>query len=66
MHSLFYLKNDPGERRNRFAGGRKIARMLAAKLFAYEKDSPRHNAAYVDIKLDNKSLEQLRTLGYIH
>jgi hypothetical protein len=43
-----------------------MARMLAANLFAYEKDSPRHNTAYVDIELDNKSLEQLRTLGYVH
>lgn len=65
-HLLYDLKEDPGERRNRFADGREMARRLATKLFAYEKDSPRHNAAYVDIELDNKSLEQLRTLGYVH
>jgi hypothetical protein len=63
---LYDLKEDPGERRNRFADGGEMARMLAANLFAYEKDSPRYNTAYVDIELDNKSLEQLRTLGYVH
>ena len=65
-HSLFYLKNDPGERKNRYAHEGKIAKMLATNLFTYEKDSPRYNAAYVDIELDKKSIEQLRTLGYIH
>ena len=65
-HLLYDLKEDPGERRNRFADGGEMARMLAANLFAYEKDSPRYNTAYVDIELDNKSLEQLRTLGYVH
>jgi len=65
-HLLFDLNEDPGERRNRFADDRKMGRRLAANLFAYEKDSPRYNAAYVDIELDNKTLEQLRTLGYVH
>jgi arylsulfatase A-like enzyme len=65
-HLLYDLKEDPGERRNRLADGREMARMLAANLFAYEKDNPRYNAAYVDIELDNKSIEQLRTLGYVH
>jgi hypothetical protein len=65
-HLLYDLKEDPRERRNRFADEREMARMLAANLLAYEKDSPRFNAAYVDIELDNKSLEQLRTLGYVH
>lgn len=65
-HSLFYLKNDPGERKNRYAHEGKIAQMLATNLFTYEKDSPRYNAAYVEIELDKKSIEQLRTLGYIH
>jgi arylsulfatase A-like enzyme len=64
-HLLYNLKEDPGERRNRFDDGRETARMLAARLFAFEKDSPRYSAAYVDIELDNKSLEQLRTLGYV-
>ena len=39
--------------------------MLATSLLAYEKDSPRYNTAYVDVELDNKRLEQLRTLGYV-
>jgi hypothetical protein len=40
--------------------------MLAAGLLAYEKNCPRYNTAYVDVELDDKRLEQLRTLGYVH
>jgi len=64
-HWFYNLKEDPGERRNRFSDGRDTARMLAASLLAYEKDCPRYNTAYVDIELDDKRLEQLRTLGYV-
>ena len=64
-HWFYNLKEDPGERRNRFSDGRDTARMLAASLLAYEKDCPRYNTAYVDVELDDKRLEQLRTLGYV-
>jgi len=64
-HWYYNLKEDPNERRNRFSDGRKTARMLAANLFTYEKDCPRYNAASIDVELDKKSLEQLRTLGYV-
>jgi len=64
-HWFYNLKEDPGEIRNRFSDGRETARMLAASLLAYEKDCPRYNTAYVDVELDDKRLEQLRTLGYV-
>lgn len=64
-HSLFDLGRDPGEDRNRYAEEQKTAQKLAANLFAFEKDCPRYNPGYVDIELDKKSIEQLRSLGYV-
>ena len=64
-HWYYNLKEDPNERRNRFSDGRKTAKMLANNLLAYEKDCPRYHAASIDIELDKKGLEQLRTLGYV-
>jgi arylsulfatase A-like enzyme len=66
VHSLFDLKRDPGEVRNRHAKERTTAQRLATNLFAFEKACPRYNAEYVDIQLDKKSIEQLRSLGYVH
>jgi hypothetical protein len=65
-HSLFDLKRDPGEDRNRYAEEQRTAHRLATNLFAFEKACPRYNADYVDIQLDKKSIEQLRSLGYVH
>ena len=39
---------------------------LAKSLFAFEKSCPRYSAEYVDFQLDKKSIEQLRSLGYVH
>lgn len=64
-HWYYDLKEDPNERRNRFSDGRKTAKMLARNLLAFEKDCPRYHAASIDIELDKKGLEQLRTLGYV-
>jgi arylsulfatase A-like enzyme len=66
IHSLFDLKDDPGEDRNLYAGEQRTAHKLAANLFAFEKACPRYNADYVEIQLDKKSIEQLRSLGYVH
>ena len=65
-HFFFDLKRDPGEDSNLYSRERNAARTLASNLFAFEKDCPRYNADYVDIPLDQKSIEQLRSLGYIH
>jgi len=65
-HSLFDLKRDPGEDRNLYAEKQKTAHRLATNLFAFEKGCLRYNADYVDIELDKKSIEQLRSLGYVH
>jgi choline-sulfatase len=65
-HSLFNLKGDPGENRNLYAEEQRTAHKLAANLFAFEKACPRYNADYVEIRLDEKSIEQLRSLGYVH
>ena len=66
IHSLFDLKSDPGEDRNRYAEEQRTAHRLATNLFAFEKACPRYNADYVDIQLDKKSIEQLRSLGYVN
>lgn len=65
-HSLVDLRSDPGEDRNLYAGEQKTANRLATSLFAFEKACPRFNADYVDVPLDKKSIEQLRSLGYVH
>ena len=64
-HFLFDLSRDPGERENRYADEPETARHLASNLFAYEKTCARFNPDYVDIELDKKSIEQLRSLGYV-
>jgi arylsulfatase A-like enzyme len=64
-HLLFDLKLDPGEERDIYAQGQQQADILAKNLFTYEKTCPRFNADYVDIELDKKSLEELRSLGYV-
>jgi arylsulfatase A-like enzyme len=65
-HFFFNLERDPGEDNNLYSRERNAARMLASNLFTFEKECPRYNADYVDIQLDKKSIEQLRSLGYIH
>jgi arylsulfatase A-like enzyme len=65
-HSLFDLKRDPNEDRNRYAEEQMTAHSLATNLFAFEEACPRYNADYVDILLDKKTIEQLRSLGYVH
>ena len=65
-HFLFDLEDDPDENRNLYAENQKTARQLAANLFAFEKACPRYNPDYVEIRLDEKSIEQLRSLGYVH
>jgi len=65
-HFFFDLRRDPGEDRNLYSQERNVAKTLASNLFAFEKSCPRYNADYVDIQLDQKSIEQLRSLGYIH
>jgi hypothetical protein len=64
-HFLFDLSSDPGENRNLYAEEPSAAQKLAANLFAYEKTCPRYNSDYVDIELDKKTIEQLRSLGYV-
>jgi arylsulfatase A-like enzyme len=65
-HFLFDLKSDPQEDRNLYAQDRKTAQTLARNLFSFEKTCPRFNPDYVDINLDQKTIEQLRSLGYVH
>jgi len=64
-HFLFDLSRDPDENQNRYADEPEAARKLATNLFAYEKACPRYNPDYVDIELDKKGIEQLRSLGYV-
>ena len=65
-HFLFDLKRDPGEDRNIYADEPRTAHRLATSLFAFEKSCPRYSAEDVDFKLDEKSIEHLRSLGYVH
>jgi len=64
-HLLFDLKRDPGEERNIYGERQERADNLAKTLFAYEKACPRYNPDYVDIELDKKTIEHLRSLGYV-
>ena len=64
--SLFFdLRLDPGETQNLYESRRDEARELAAGLFRFERTAKRHNPDYVGIPLDEKSIEHLKTLGYI-
>lgn len=65
-HFLFDLKRDPGEDRNLYADEPRMAHRLATSLFAFEKSCPRYSTESIDFKLDTKSIEHLRSLGYIH
>jgi choline-sulfatase len=64
-NSFFNLKKDPQENRNLYSSNQKIANKLAASFFNFERSCPRFNPDYVGIKLDQKNIEQLKTLGYI-
>lgn len=64
-HFLFDLSRDPDENQNRYADEPEAARQLASNLVSYEKTCPCYNPDYVDIELDRKSIEQLRSLGYV-
>jgi len=64
--SLFFnLKKDPQELNNLYFNNQALAKKLAANYFNFERNCKRYNPDYVGIKLDNKSIEQLKTLGYI-
>jgi arylsulfatase A-like enzyme len=64
--SLFFnLKNDPQEINNLYFNNQKLANKLASSYFNFERFCPRFNPDYVGIKLDQKSIEHLKTLGYI-
>ena len=64
--SLFFnLKKDPGEIKNLYFNNQLIAKKLAANYFSFERTCKRYNPDYVGIKLDNQSIEHLKTLGYI-
>jgi len=68
FHALsfyFDLKNDPREIHNLYASEPERARKLAASYFAFERSCKRYNPDYVGIKLDPKSIEHLKSLGYI-
>jgi len=62
---FFDLKNDPREAHNLYESRQEDARKLAASLFSFERSCKRYNPDYVDIQLDAKSIEHLKTLGYI-
>ncbi len=64
--SLFFnLKKDPKELNNLYFNNQALAKKLAASYFNFERNCKRFNPDYVGITLDNKSIEQLKTLGYI-
>lgn len=64
--SLFFnLKKDPQELNNLYFNNQGLAKKLAASYFNFERNCKRFNPDYVGIKLDSKSIEQLKTLGYI-
>jgi arylsulfatase A-like enzyme len=64
--SLFFdLKSDPGETSNLYARSQRHARQLAASFFNFERSCRRFNPEYVGIQLDKKSIEHLKSLGYI-
>jgi len=66
VSSLFFnLKSDPQENNNLYFNNQALAKKLAASYFNFEKNCKRFNPDYVGIKLDSKSIEQLKTLGYI-
>lgn len=62
---LFDLQQDPRERENLYSLRLADAKKLAASYFSFERGCRRYNPDYVDIQLDAKSIEHLKTLGYI-
>jgi arylsulfatase A-like enzyme len=66
VSSLFFnLKRDPLESKNLYFNNQQLAKKLAASYFSFERSCPRFNPDYVGIQLDSKSIEHLKTLGYI-
>ena len=64
--SLFFdLARDFMEERNLYPGHTAQANKLAARYYQFERTCKRFNPDYVDIELDEKSIEHLKTLGYI-
>jgi arylsulfatase A-like enzyme len=64
-NQLFNLKNDPQENSNLYSASQQLANKLAASYFNFERRCKRFNPDYVGVKLDAKSIEKLKTLGYI-
>lgn len=62
---FFNLKDDPQETQNLYSSQYKHAKKLAASYFNFERTCKHYNPDYVGIKLDDKSIEHLKTLGYI-
>jgi arylsulfatase A-like enzyme len=62
---FFDLAKDFSEQRNLYSGRTAQANKLAARYFQFERSCKRFNPGYVDIQLDDKSIEHLKTLGYI-
>jgi len=62
---LFNLQEDPQENSNIYFNNQALAKKLAANYFNFERNCKRFNPDYVGVKLDDKSIEHLKTLGYI-
>jgi len=63
---LFYnIMTDFNEERNIINEARNLALKLKAYYFKFEKSAPRFNPDYVGITLDQKALQELKTLGYL-
>ena len=62
---FFNLKEDPKENRNLYSSSQELANKLAASFLDFEQHCTRFNPDEVGVKLDQESIEKLKTLGYI-
>ncbi len=62
---VFNLKDDPGEQANRIAAARTIAERLKAALYDFEKNCKKNKQRKIGLYLNRKTLEKLKSLGYL-
>ena len=62
---LFNLKVDPMEKLNVYKKNIEMAGLLRSEFMEFEKNCKKFSQKRANVTLDEKELEELRTLGYI-
>lgn len=63
--ALFDLRNDRAEQRNLAAGEPEITARLSEEIDRFKAGAFQERGARIDVPLDRRTLETLRTLGYV-